>query len=98
MKRRTAVPEAVSCAVPIRWMSVQAGAAASQKFMTPGVTGDAPASVVAVSVTTVPGATEVTGLPAAVMARVVVVVEFTAGVMVTGTVLQVLLAYVESPL
>ncbi len=76
-------------------MSVQSGAVASQKLTWPGVTGDVPARVVAVSVTTVPVGTAVTGEPAAVMARVVVVAGL--AVMLTLMELELLLAYTVSP-
>ena len=48
-------------------------AEASQKFTWPFVTGFAPASTVAVSVTTLPGGTDVTEAPPEVMVRDVVV-------------------------
>jgi hypothetical protein len=46
---------------------------ATQKFTCPTVTGVVPAIIVAVSVTALPEATEVTALPAEVIARVLVV-------------------------
>ena len=69
-----AVPALVNCSVPKRWISVQYAAAASQNFTCPVVTTAAPAFTVAVSVTTLPGATVVTALPPPVTASVVVVV------------------------
>jgi len=51
---------------------MQCAALASQKFTCP-VTGTEPAKTVAVSATVVPDATEVTGLPAAAIAKVVAV-------------------------
>jgi len=55
---------------------------ASQKFTVPGVTAVPPDWTVAVSVTTVPEVTAVTGAPAEVTARVVVVA---AGLARAGT-------------
>jgi hypothetical protein len=54
-------------------MSVQgvAGTVARQKFTVPGVTAAAPDATVAVSVTALPEATEVTGLPPEVTASAV---------------------------
>jgi hypothetical protein len=53
-------------------MSVQYCAVASQKFTWPAAIAEAPALTVAVSVTTVPDDTEVTGLPPEVTDRTVV--------------------------
>ncbi len=47
---------------------------ASQKLIWPGATGELPAVTVAVSVTTLPDVTVVTGFPAEAMDNVVVVV------------------------
>jgi hypothetical protein len=55
-------------------MSVQYFAVASQKLTWPGATGELPALTVAVSVTTLPDVTVVTGFPAEVMDNFVVVV------------------------
>jgi hypothetical protein len=54
----TAVPALVSCAVPSRWISVQYFAEASQKLTCPTVTLLEPATTAAVSVTTLPEATD----------------------------------------
>jgi hypothetical protein len=68
-----AVPAAVSCDVPNKWMSVQLLAEASQKFTWPTVTAAVPAFTVAVRVTTVPAATVVTAPVPEVTASVVAV-------------------------
>jgi hypothetical protein len=60
-------------ALPSKWISEQAVADASQKLTWPAVTGVAPAATVAVRVTTVPGATDETGLPPEVKVSEVVV-------------------------
>src|ERR1700733_8471255 len=62
MKARLAVPALVNWALPIRWIGSQYFAVASQKFTCPARAVDPPLTV-AVSMTTVPDATEVTGLP-----------------------------------
>jgi hypothetical protein len=54
-------------------MSVQAAAAASQKFTCPSASAVPPACTVAVKVTTVPPATEDTAFPPEVIERVVAV-------------------------
>jgi len=69
----TAVPAEVSWAAPRTWKSSQYLAVASQNLTRPCVTGADPAMTVAVSVTTVPDATDVAALPPLVMANVVVV-------------------------
>jgi len=73
---KLAVPAAVSCAVPTRLMSEHTGAVLLQNFTVPLVTGVAPATTVAVSVTfagntTVPP--EATVTPPFVIVSVVVV-------------------------
>jgi hypothetical protein len=73
---KLAVPAAVSCAVPMRLMSEQTGAVPLQNLTVPLVTGVAPATTVAVSVTfagntTVPP--EATVAPPLVIVSVVVV-------------------------
>ena len=68
-----AVPAAVSWVVPIKWMSVQMLAEASQKFTWPTVTALAPAFTVAVSATTLPVGTVVTAPAPEVTANVVTV-------------------------
>lgn len=66
-----AVPALVNCAVPSRWMSVQCGEEASQKFTAPVGTGVVPASTVAVRVTADPLATLFTWVPPEVTASIV---------------------------
>src|SRR5271170_2078408 len=68
-----AVPAVVNCGVASKAESSQCAAAASQKFTCPGFTGVEPETTVAVRVTTVPAATEVTSLPKLVTVSVVVV-------------------------
>jgi hypothetical protein len=64
----------LNCAVPSSAESSQYFAEASQNFTCPGFTGVEPETTVAVSVTTVPAATEVTSLPPAFVTVSVVVV------------------------
>jgi hypothetical protein len=73
-----AVPALVNCAVPTIWISSQYAAVASQKFTNPGVTGVAPVVTLAVSVTTVPEATEDSGIPSLVTVNVIAVAVFSA--------------------
>src|ERR1700733_7499226 len=68
-----AVPAAVSCDVPSRWMSAQLLAEASQKFTWPTVTAAVPAFTVAVNATTLPAGTVVTAPAPEVTANVVTV-------------------------
>jgi hypothetical protein len=73
---RMAVPVLVSCAVPSRWMPAQDVAEASQKLTGPIFSLVVPASTAAVSVISLPDATEppeAIALPPEVMAKVVVV-------------------------
>src|ERR1035438_1661196 len=62
-----------SSTAPRRWMSVQCGAKASQKFTSPGATGVPEAATVAASVIAVPLTTVITGVPSEVTASVVAV-------------------------
>src|SRR5271165_2003581 len=68
-----ATPAGVSCAVAIKPEPSQRVAPALQNFTCPGCTGVVPETTVAVSVTTVPAATEVTSEPALVTVSDVVV-------------------------
>jgi hypothetical protein len=65
MKLTVAVPALVSCAVPMLWIESHEAAAASQKLTCPVFNGAEPEVTVALSVTTVPEATDWTDLPAA---------------------------------
>ena len=73
-----AVPAVVNCAMPRMWTSVQYFAVASQKSTWPVVRAVVPAFTVAVRVTMVPAAAEVTALPPAVTVSVVDVVVLVA--------------------
>jgi hypothetical protein len=70
MNGRLAVPALVNWALPTRWIGPQYFAVASQKFTCPVRAVDSPLTV-AVSMTTVPDATEVTGVPPEDTCRVV---------------------------
>jgi hypothetical protein len=70
MNRRLAVPALVNWALPSRWVGSQYAAVASQKFTCPARAVDPPLTA-AVSITGDPDATEVTGLPADDICRVV---------------------------
>ena len=70
MKGRLAVPALVNWALPRRWVGSQYAAVASQKFTCPPRAAEPPLTA-AVSITSDPDATEVTGLLADDTCRVV---------------------------
>jgi hypothetical protein len=70
-------------------MSVQYGAVASQKFTWPGVTGLLPLSAVAVRVIALPDDTIFDGIPAEVIANVIVVAAALAARPCTGPIMNV---------
>jgi hypothetical protein len=76
-------PACVSCDSPRRWISVQRGAVASQKYTWPVVTGLSAIVTLAVKVITLPAVTVVTTPPADLTASVVAVALVAQAVAVT---------------